>query len=68
MTRKEQMKQHELWALWWIHAATNGHAETRTIHKGGYDGPLLNKDELRDEAMKTAKHHIHCYREVAEGE
>lgn len=62
---EDQKKQAELYALWWMHAATNGHAATRTIHKGASDGPKMTADELRDEAMQTAMRHIQRFSELA---
>lgn len=59
------MKFHELQALWWMHAASNGHAATREVHKG-IDGPLMTPDELRDDAMQTSKRHMQLYMKLAE--
>lgn len=64
--RIEQMKFHELQAMWWMHAASNGHAATRTIHKGGSDGPLMTAEELRDAAMVTSRQHMSIYLELME--
>lgn len=64
MTKKEQLKYHELQALWWMHSATNGHAATRKITTG--DDHELTPEELRDDAMKISQRHMHLYMEVAE--
>jgi hypothetical protein len=66
MTKEEQLKFHELQALWWMHSATNGHAarDTRDVTRG--DGTRHTPEELRDDAMKTSQRHIWLYVEVAE--
>ena len=64
MLLKDQMKFHELQALWWMHSASNGHSATRNITFG--NGRKLDKDDLRDDAMKTAQHHLTLFRECAE--
>lgn len=66
MDNEHWMKFHELQALWWMHAASNGHAATRIVHKGGLTDPLMTTEELRDDAMKTAQHHLHLYMHFAE--
>jgi len=51
-----------MWAQWWMHAASNGHATTREVVRG--DDHKLTQDELRDDAMNTAKTHLHNARNV----
>jgi hypothetical protein len=60
-----QMKFHELQAMWWMHAASNGHAAARKVSHG-LGGPLFTKEELRDSAMQTAKQHIDIIHELVE--
>ncbi len=45
-------------ANWWTAYANTPANLNRTVHKGGYDGPLLTKDELIDNAMVTANTHL----------
>ena len=52
------------WANWWVHAASNGHAAMREVVRG--DGHKMTPDELRDQAMNTAKNHIHRAQECAD--
>ena len=63
---QDQMKFHELQAMWWINAASNGHCNARTILKGGMDGIKMTADELRDDAMQIAQKHIHLFNDCAE--
>lgn len=65
MTREQFQKFCLAQANWWCHAASNGHAATRHITRG--DGHRLDADELRDDAMKTAQHHLTRYMEACEG-
>jgi hypothetical protein len=62
-----RMKFHELQAIWWMHAASNGHAATRVIRHGGSDGALFTPEEHRDDAMKTAQRHMHILLQFADG-
>ena len=66
MPIEAQMKFHELQAMWWMHSATNGHAETRTILKGGSDGIKMTSEELRDDSMRTSQQHMRLFMECAE--
>ena len=63
-----QMKQAELYAAYWMHSATNGHATIRTMYHGGIAaGQLFTPDELRNEAMQTAMNHIHRFNDLIDG-
>lgn len=58
-----QMKQSELYALWWIAAASNGTAAQRMISQ---DGVYLTKEQLEKDAMDTAKRHIQTHAALSE--
>jgi len=60
-----QMKFHELQAMWWMHAASNGHAATRKVSHG-LGGLPFTKEELRDNAMQIAKSHMDAVYEIGE--
>lgn len=60
-----EMKQAEMYAAYWMHSATNGHAAIRKIYHGLY-GQLFTPDELRDDAMQTAKNHIERFNRLIE--
>jgi hypothetical protein len=60
-----QMKQAEMYAAYWMHSATNGHASIRKLYHG--DGTLYTADELRDEAMQTSLRHIHRMHDLIDG-
>lgn len=73
MTPKEilqaQMKQAELYALWWIAAASNGTAAQRMISVADEDNGgkkrYLTKEELIKDAMDTAKRHIERFNSLS---
>lgn len=76
MTREDQMKFHELQSLWWMHAASNGHAKTRKLYHGfltipdengkvAEDKPFTDEEKVSD-AMEIAQRHIDLFRELAE--
>lgn len=58
------------WANWWINSATNGTAELRNIERGDSSTETgwrkLSSEELKQEAMNTAKNHIHRAHEISE--
>jgi len=65
MTKDQKILRHSLYAQYWMHSASNGHAATRKIRTGA-DNHLLTPDELRDDAMVTALSHIEIIREILE--
>ena len=65
MNKEQQLKFHEMQANWWMHAASNGHCQSKLIYKGT-GNKKFTKDELIDEAMKTSQKHIQLYMKVAE--
>lgn len=60
-----QMKQAEMYAAFWMHSATNGHATIRTMYHG-IGGAPYTPDELRDEAMLTSLNHIHRHADLVD--
>ena len=62
----DQKKFHELQALWWMSAASNGHCECRKMYHGIKNKKEYSKKEKVDDAMKTAQRHIHLFMECAE--
>ena len=65
MKREEQMKHHELQALWWMHAATNGAALRRKMFHGFGDIELTDAEKVTD-AMNTSRQHADLYKQLAE--
>jgi len=63
MTKDQQIQKHSLYALWHMTSAITGHCNARTV-RTGEDNHLLTPDELRDDAMKTAKRHIELIDEI----
>lgn len=62
-----EMKQCELYAMYWIHAASNGTAALRMISfHDGQRNRYMTKEELNKEAMDTALHHIQRRAELME--
>jgi len=59
-----QMKAAEMYANYWMHSATNGHAATRKIYDGF--GSMCNADELRNDAMETSLRHIQRFNDLIE--
>ena len=55
----------KLWAQWWMASAVTGHCKAREIYHG-VDGPELADAEKVEDAMATAKSHIHSIRDATE--
>ncbi len=62
---KNQIKERELLANWWIASASTGHAKSRSVFHGT-GGVELTDQEKVDDAMETALKHIHIHRELSE--
>ena len=58
----DQMKYHELQAMWWMHSASNGHCEVRNITNLGTN-EKLTPGQLRDDAMRTSQKHMELFAE-----
>jgi hypothetical protein len=65
MKQEHKLIYSTLQAMWWMHAASNGHCQKRKVYHGLY-GPELTADEKRDDAMETAQRHIALFEAVAE--
>ena len=65
MTKDQKILKHSLWAQGHMHSATNGHCEKRKVRTGA-DNHLLTPEELRDDAMQTAKSHIQIISDIIE--
>jgi hypothetical protein len=65
MTKDQKIAMHSLYAQWHMHSASNGHCETRVV-RTGKDNHLLTPEELRDDAMQTAKSHIETINRIIE--
>jgi len=65
MTKDQKIAMHSLYAQWHMHSASNGHCETRVV-RTGEDNHLLTPEELRDDAMQTAKSHIETINRIIE--
>ena len=71
MTEKEiqikfieaQMVERQMWFQYWIAQATTGVAANRRMLRGDKE---LTREELIEEALKTAKQHILLYTELNE--
>lgn len=66
MTRQEQMKFHELQALWHIASATTGACNARQIFHGGADGvPLTDAEKVKHD-LDIAQTHIGHFYDLAQ--
>ena len=63
---KLELKQCELYALWWMSSANNQHTTTRIVYKGGSGGEKMTPEELRDDAMETSLKHIRRRQEIVD--
>ena len=63
MTKDQKILHHSLWAQWHMHSASNGHCEKRIVTTGA-DNHRLTPEELRGEAMETAKRHIEIINDI----
>jgi len=61
-TVDDQMKYHEMQAMWWMHSASNGHCEIRNVTNLGTNKKLTS-DQLRADAMRTAQRHMKIFSE-----
>jgi hypothetical protein len=64
MKIEDQMKQHELYVHYWLAMATTGATKNREVTDG--HGRPYTDEELVQDALNTALHHIHHHRECAE--
>lgn len=64
MKREDQMKFHELQALWHIASATTGACKTKDIRHGN-DIPFTDDEKVKDE-LDTAQIHIRLFHELSE--
>lgn len=62
----DQINEARMYVDYWLAMANNSAGDTRTIHIGGRDGPLMTKEELAQESMRTALAHITRHRELYE--
>ena len=65
MTKDQKILMHSLYAQWHMHSASNGHCEIRKV-RTGKENRLLTPEELRDDAMQTAKSHIQIISDIIE--
>lgn len=63
MTREEQLKFHELQAMWWMHSATNKHACSRKMWHGFKETEMTDQEKINN-AMETSKRHMDMYWEI----
>ena len=64
MTRQEQMKFHELQALWHIASATTGACKTKDIRHGN-DIPLTDEEKVKGE-LDIAQNHLRLFWDLAQ--
>jgi hypothetical protein len=65
MLIEDQMKFHELQALWWMNSAVTKSCLSKKIYHGT-QGTEFTDDEKINHAMEIAQRHIHSFEGLAE--
>lgn len=60
-----RQKQAELYALFHIHSASNGHCLSKNLFHGTGDTQFTNQEKI-DDAMETALRHIRHFSEITD--